>query len=177
MERLLCNSHDFFQQQPRIQLPESTLSPPPPPPPSLEKNCRQSKPSTGETPSSPMKDGVAVSPNSRESSTAHAHTRNEKKHASPTQSPKRVLPLFPIFLTQNRKTTCALSETFFFTSCCCCCYRDLTERLSDKISQMQNAAASTITLYPPHETQDKNPTKKEKKATPPKKILSNLKNK
>jgi hypothetical protein len=27
---------------------------------------------------------------------------------------------------------------------------------------MQNAAASTITLYPPHETQDKNPTKKEK---------------
>ncbi len=28
---------------------------------------------------------------------------------------------------------------------------------------MQNAAASTITLYPPHETQDKNPTKKGKK--------------
>jgi hypothetical protein len=28
---------------------------------------------------------------------------------------------------------------------------------------MQNAAASTITFYPPHETQDKNPTKKEKK--------------
>jgi hypothetical protein len=27
---------------------------------------------------------------------------------------------------------------------------------------MQNAAASTITLYPPHETQGKNPTKKEK---------------
>jgi hypothetical protein len=40
---------------------------------------------------------------------------------------------------------------------------------------MQNAAASTITLYPPHETQDKNPTKKEKATTPPKKILSNLK--
>jgi len=70
---------------------------------------------------------------------------------------------YPFSDFSNTKTEkqLALSETFFFTSCCCC-YRDLTERLSDKISQMQNAAASTITLYPPHETQDKNPTKKEK---------------
>jgi hypothetical protein len=92
---------------------------------------------------------------------------------------------YPFSDFSNTKTEkqLALSETFFFTSCCC--YRDLTERLSEKISQMKNAAASTITLYPPHETQDKNPTKKEKEGkkkkkeapTPPKKILSNLEKK
>jgi hypothetical protein len=79
---------------------------------------------------------------------------------------------YPFSDFSNTKTEkqLALSETFFFTSCCCCCcYRDLTERLSDKISQMQNAAASTITLYPPHETQDKNPTKKEKEGKKKKK--------
>ncbi len=50
-----------------------------PPPPSLEKNCRQSKPSTGETPSSPMKDGVAVFTEFQRSINCVVRTRGMKK--------------------------------------------------------------------------------------------------